>query len=301
MKKTFKKPKSCLLTLGKKSYKVRLISRLFWSPEMDSGFVNEWFYALHTKDAGRVAELLVESPTLINAIYPDGPREGTALHWAALKGHEKVMSQLLLVASPTLINAANGHSWTALHCAAFNGHEKVVSQLLEASPTLVDAVDDEGETALHVAVRMGNEQVVSRLLDVASPTLIKVVNHNGWTALHYAAYRSEWSQEVIVRLWRLNPGSLCIVNARHETPFDIAVQLRNNYLVELWQGSLPLDDVFHAFIRCKNTGYMEQLRPKLETQCEGLLGWLNQDVVGLVSDYLGFHPQHRTHPAERTH
>ena len=73
-----------------------------------------------------------------------------------------------------------------------------------------------------------------------------------------------------------------VANANHRTPFDIAVKWRNNYAIELWQGSLPLDDIVHAFVLARDPSYVKRFRPVLETQCEGLLGLLNRDTS--VSD-----------------
>jgi uncharacterized protein len=68
---------------------------------------------------------LLEKGADIKAIGTDG---GTALHWAAYKGHETAMR--LLLEKGADIKAANKNGATALYIAAQNGHKRVV-RLLE--------------------------------------------------------------------------------------------------------------------------------------------------------------------------
>jgi ankyrin repeat protein len=84
-----------------------------------------------------------------------------ALLWAAAEDHEGDMVQLLL-GKGAAVDAADEDGWTALHCAALNGHEATVRLLLEKGAA-VDAADEGGWTALRWAARNGHEAIVQML------------------------------------------------------------------------------------------------------------------------------------------
>ena len=90
----------------------------------------------------------------------------TALHCAAVKGHNTIVGQLLQAKAN--IEAVDNIGFTALHRAAVKGHDTIVGQLLQAkaNPT---AVTKDGETALQIAEQYGKQDVVQRLRQVHSP------------------------------------------------------------------------------------------------------------------------------------
>ena len=55
---------------------------------------------------------------------------GTALHWAAEKGHNEVVKTLIQAKCD--LKVKNNSGLTALHRAAFKGHKDVVISLLES-------------------------------------------------------------------------------------------------------------------------------------------------------------------------
>src|SRR5204863_8722837 len=100
--------------------------------------------------------------------------EGTALHQAAIEGHEAIVK--LLLAKGADAGAEDEHGWTALHRAAKNVHGAVVRLLLEKGS---------GWRELHWAARAGCEAAVRLLLEEGADVGSKT--EHGWTALHKAA------------------------------------------------------------------------------------------------------------------
>ncbi|CAK9112606.1 unnamed protein product [Durusdinium trenchii] len=87
---------------------------------------------------------------------------------ACSKNHwREVEEQLQLPVTP---DAANKHGRTALHVAAVAGHEQCVSLLLEAAASC-DKTDRFGQTALHLAAEKGHREVVQLLLQELGPLL----------------------------------------------------------------------------------------------------------------------------------
>lgn len=62
------------------------------------------------------------------------------------------------------INFATEEGWTALHFAAFKGHNKIVAALLEAKINIDVQGKVYGRTALHYAVDRGNLETVKLLI-----------------------------------------------------------------------------------------------------------------------------------------
>lgn len=142
--------------------------------------VQEWFNAAAEGDASTVSRLLAEEPMLIDTVYQSKQFNGyTALHFAAGRGYEGIVAQLL-AAKPALIHAVNENGATALHLAALAGRVRAVKILLAANPSSALAVDYRGNTPLHYAVDSG--EVVDLLL-AACPASIDFVNLDNDTAL----------------------------------------------------------------------------------------------------------------------
>ena len=91
----------------------------------------------------------------------------------------------VLLKADAVVNADDFDGNTALHLAALYGHQIVVDLLLKAGAN-VNRSKIGGKTALHVATEMGRTEIVRRLLK----TCVEVdkVDRDGHTALHFANY-----------------------------------------------------------------------------------------------------------------
>jgi len=140
----------------------RIRRETFWLWVTKNGF----------KDA--VAQLLASDKVDPSTVATTDGRGQTALHLAALYGHEGAVG--LLLASdkldPSTVATTDGRGQTALHLAALYGHEGVVGLLLASDkmdPSTVATTDGRGQTALHLAARYGHKGVVG-LLSEKNPT-----------------------------------------------------------------------------------------------------------------------------------
>jgi hypothetical protein len=109
---------------------------------------------------------------------------GTALHHAAVAGHEGVVS-MLLDAGADVGEKDFNYGYTALHFAASNGREGVVRILLDAGAK-VAATGRGGDTALHLAGGYGHKGVVTMLLGAGAGAGVFAKNDAGETALDRA-------------------------------------------------------------------------------------------------------------------
>jgi ankyrin repeat protein len=90
-------------------------------------------------------------------------RGRTAVHWAALSGHNEVVAILLSKGAQTHIR--DDHHDTPLMLAAARGHLGVVQLIIQHTGGQgLDATDAHGRTALHWAVLRGHEAMVTFLL-----------------------------------------------------------------------------------------------------------------------------------------
>lgn len=232
---------------------------------------SEWHEAVSQGDSELVAHFLETNPALIEE---DKGANMTALHLAVIKGHHKVVTQLL--AAGCMVNAIDGCGNTALHNAVSDGDEKIVAELLADPRTEVGARDKRQSTALHLAVWLRHDGVVAQLL-ADSRTPINAEDSRGWTALHYAALGDG---KVVAQLLADSRG--VSVNAREKSGCCTALQLAAKggkakaAALLLAQDSIEIDDVKPLLQLVARTG-SEELLPHLQAKCplEDILAWVN--------------------------
>ncbi|XP_073999351.1 ankyrin repeat and SAM domain-containing protein 1A-like isoform X3 [Rhodnius prolixus] len=118
-------------------------------------------------------------------------------------------------------NVQDTSGYSALHHAALNGHQEIVEMLLshEASPNIVD---DKGCSPLHLAAWTGNVNIVRLLLcHGPSVTNVNLTNKDKETALHCSA---QYGHTGVVSLLLEHGCDPTIRNIRMESPLDLAAQ-----------------------------------------------------------------------------
>lgn len=127
---------------------------------------------------------LLQQHADVNAAQPDGM---TALHWAALNGHAKLVD-VLVAAKAKVDPVTRLGDYTPLHLAAERGHGAVVTRLLAAGSNAA-AVTTTGVQAIHFAADAGSVESVRALLDKGVDVNVKDATH-GRTPLIFAASKN---------------------------------------------------------------------------------------------------------------
>jgi len=135
---------------------------------------------------------LIEEGEDINATTPFG---FTALHIAAVNGHEQVVTKLLSEAA-IVVDTRNAKGNTPLHCAAEQGFASIASLLIK-NGAKVDARGNNGETPLHVAAIKGHKSVVSLL--IGEGATIEITDDKGWTPEKCAEWKHHYDVAEFIR------------------------------------------------------------------------------------------------------
>jgi len=136
-----------------------------WNPPLDREGTPRGFTGLHAAAyLGCVeitAALLELNKWDVQATDFNG---NTAIAWAARRGHERVVRQLL---GRSDINPDKADKWgqTPLLWAAVNGYERVIKALLERGDVNPNIADEYGRTPLAGAAANGHEGAVRTLLE----------------------------------------------------------------------------------------------------------------------------------------
>lgn len=214
-------------------------------------------------------------------------RGWNALHFAAQAGFETAVVELL-AQCPEMAGVAAFHGWTALHFAAQQGHDKIVTLLIAQVPQSLDVPDRDGQIALHYAVMRGHEKVVSLLLDT-NPDQAHRVDQQGNTLLHIASFNPlTFCEGLTQKVYEVNTNALHAVNSDSKTPLQVAIGRNNKPAVAWLQRKTCWDDIWSALVAWKRP--VQPIRELIEQQCEPLSRYLNQDVLGLVYEYVGVPP-----------
>lgn len=128
----------------------------------------------------------------INATTKNGM---TALHLAAMNGHEEIVVKLL--ESKADANKKNNDSRTSLHLAVFAGHLSISLMLIGTGVSDVNAKDGTGRVPLHYAVISGNVDMTKMLIDQGMAK-VKCKDTSKMTALNYG--RITDNKEIIAYL-----------------------------------------------------------------------------------------------------
>ncbi|TPX08716.1 uncharacterized protein E0L32_009778 [Thyridium curvatum] len=132
-----------------------------------------------------------------DARHQDGLRR-TALHWAAMGHHDKIVEGLLNAKQSPDVNNGDNQGRTALHCAAYTG----ASNGTETIRLLLDAKaypyskDTHKQTPLILAARKGHLSAVKKLLDTQCDW--EALDEDKRTALDWAA--AEGFEKVVAEL-----------------------------------------------------------------------------------------------------
>ena len=149
------------------------------APSQAEYFLTDIADAAKRVDYHAVHRLIEDSPDLIGATDAAGY---TALHWAGIRGHWRIFSELVAAGAP--VNAVGGDGGTPLHWACHHDNAEMIGLLVEAGAEI--GVENRwGRTPLHVTARRGCTSVAGLLLESGADP--NAVTREGWTPLHVAA------------------------------------------------------------------------------------------------------------------
>ncbi|MCU0305484.1 MAG: ankyrin repeat domain-containing protein [Thermoanaerobaculales bacterium] len=130
-------------------------------------------------DSNAVHRLIEADPAVVGTRDAAGD---TALYWAGLRGHWRIVAELVAAGAP--VNAAGGDGGTPLHGVCHHDRADIAALLLDAGAD-PGIADRSGRTPLHVAARRGNTAVASLLVERGAD--LAATTQEGWTPLHVAA------------------------------------------------------------------------------------------------------------------
>jgi ankyrin repeat protein len=183
------------------------------------------FSAICLGDANRVAEILKDDSSAINAKRAGYDSGSFPLHWAALK-NQAVIAEMLLARGAD-VNATSDTLATPLHDAVAFGHNGQVGmvRVLLAHGANINAKSNYGETPLHEAIWNQDLQMVTLLLNSnANVNAVMEAGHaddTRQTPLHYAAERGNLEIIKLLLARGANPDAR---DSYGETPSAIAQQ-----------------------------------------------------------------------------
>jgi hypothetical protein len=188
-------------------YKPLFPGHSFW-PAGYSQHFPKGFQGAHLVAYFGVKEMMIKLLSENPKVNPDAKDEygQTPLSWAASKGHEAVVQELLATGKvdPDVEDRSRS---TPLLKAASEGHEAVVQALLTTGTVDPDAKNIFGETPLSRAASRGHETVVQALLATGKVDP-DAKNIRGQTPLSWAASRGhETVVQALLATGKVNPDA----------------------------------------------------------------------------------------------
>ena len=160
----------------------------------------------------------------------------TAVFINSCKSGDETQVHKMLEEKPELAYIRDKKGISALFYAVANGDSGIVDALLRITRQPDDVEPEKGLTPLNVAATNGRIALVSLLLKYgANPNLR---NFDGVTSLHNAVFEKEIE---IVRLLIENGADPTIRDRLGNTPLDLALRSGDSQLIQLCNGSAPLD------------------------------------------------------------
>ena len=209
-------------------------------PQVEASYLgmSRWFLGLVNQGDYEATEICLEELD----VHTRDSHGLTALHLAALHGHERIVWLLLSKrADPNArTTSSNGSDSdftegpTPLHGAATEGHLPIVQLLLDHGADIA-ALNSAGRTPLHLAIRYRNDDIATLLIDRGSPLMIKDLGDH--LPLHEACARASarLSSEIIKKATPLGQlaSMLKTPDNRGCTPLHVAIHANNRVLVIL--------------------------------------------------------------------
>ncbi|XP_058445232.1 26S proteasome non-ATPase regulatory subunit 10-like [Malaya genurostris] len=182
---------------------------LITKKDSNDRFLMHWA-ALRGRDL-LVEELLKKAPEQLDATDDTG---ATPLILATLGGH--LGSARILVAKGATVNHRNGQGHSALQYACSKGHLEIVKYLIEQGAD-INVKDNRNDTSLHRVASQGRHEILKYLLEHSAHADCQ--NAEGNTPLHLAC-EDEQNSCAILLVEHGAPGS--IENKEKKTPLDVA-------------------------------------------------------------------------------
>lgn len=214
----------------------------------------DFFDAIRTGDAARVAEMIDADCELLNAPDDNGMPPYTVARYsrqdtvaklllergAQLDINSAAMAGLadriadLLAHDRTLVQSYSHDGWTPLHLASFFGSVPSAEVLLSHSADVhARSRNNMNNTPLHAAVAGRHLEIVKLLL--AHSADVNAKQHGGWTPLHGAAQSG--NLELVETL--LGYGAAVQSRAdNNQTPLDLALTGGHTAVVDILEGAL---------------------------------------------------------------
>jgi ankyrin repeat protein len=140
----------------------------------------------------------------------------TALHWAAIKGNEEAVRQLVLFETLDL-NRQDIEGKTALYYAINNGKKNIINRLLKTQKLDVNICDLKGRTALHWAAIIGDKETVRQLWRRVKQDM---PDKEGRTALYWAVIKGNEEAVRQLLVWGVAKRDLNAVDSQGRTALD---------------------------------------------------------------------------------